>query len=328
MVLSCSSPMPHGPRPTGVSVPLETTPVSLDSRDPSERSIGSFAYGGGIAIAGKDSGLHELSDLRIVDGDRLLAVSDGGHLLEGRLLFDETGYLSGLADARVTPLVGERGEPLTGFDGNAEGLDVLPAGDRLVSFERHHRIWLYPADGGPPRPAARPDAQFPPNGGMEALTVYPAAGPGAYLVGSEGGTVWRCSLVAMCHETAFGALVPQGFSLTALAAYGEAGGFAILARAYDPSVGVRVSVRLIGTTAANEGRVLDELTLAAPFTVDNFEGLAVVPRPSGGIRLYLVSDDNGSTTQRTYLLAFDRAAMTHDAASRSRGVLDSFPGGK
>jgi hypothetical protein len=39
--------------------------------------------------------------------------------------------------------------------------------------------------------------------------------------------------------------------------------------------------------------------------VDNFEGIAVVPRPTGGIRLYLVSDDNGSAAQRTYLLAFD-----------------------
>jgi hypothetical protein len=138
---------------------------------------------------------------------------------------------------------------------------------------------------------------------LEALTVYPAAGPGFYLVGSEGGTVWLCSLAGTCDETAFGALVPTGFGLTALAAFGD--GFAMLARAYEPRFGTRVSVRLIGATGAREGRVLDEMRLAAPFTVDNFEGIAVVPRSPDGIRLYLVSDDNGSTAQRTYLLAFD-----------------------
>ena len=151
----------------------------------------------------------------------------------------------------------------------------------------------------------RPDADFPANGGMEALTVYPAAGPGSYLVGSEGGPVWLCSLAGTCKETGFGALVPTGFGLTALAAYGQAGDFAMLARAYEPSSGTRVSVRLIGATGTREGRVLDEMRLAAPFTVDNFEGIAVVPRPPDGIRVYLISDDNGSTAQRTYLLAFD-----------------------
>jgi hypothetical protein len=40
-------------------------------------------------------------------------------------------------------------------------------------------------------------------------------------------------------------------------------------------------------------------------SVDNFEGLAAVPGPAGGIRFYLVSDDNASREQRTLLLAFD-----------------------
>jgi hypothetical protein len=303
---SCGSPAPQGARLTGVSVPIQVSPVSLDPRDPSVRSIGAFAYAGGIEIKSADSpGVHELSDMRIVSGDRLLAVSDGGYFLEARLLFDETGWLSGLTDARVTSLVSGQGQPLTGLEADAEGFDILPTGDRLVSFERNHRIWLYPADESPPRPTPAPDADFPDNGGMEALTVYPAAGSGFYLVGSEGGIVWLCSLIGACEETAFGAFVPTGFGLTALAAYGETGDFAMLARAYEPRSGTRVSVRLIGATGARDGRVLDEMAMAAPLTVDNFEGMAVVPRSAGGIRVYLLSDDNGSAAQHTYLLAFD-----------------------
>jgi hypothetical protein len=291
---------------TAEAVRVEVTPVPLDRHDSSKSGIGSFTYAGGIEIRSASSTtIFELSDLRIVSGDRLVAVSDRGYFFEARLLLDGMERLSGLVGARLIPLVGERGKRLTGRYADAEGLDLGPDGDRIVSFERDHRIWVYPADGSGPRPVSKPDRTFPANEGMEAITWYPAAGPGAYLVGSEGGTIWLCSLSATCRETAFGALVPLGFGLTALAASGELGGFAMLGRTYDPKRGVRIAVRLIATTGAPGGRVLDEMTMAAPLTVDNFEGIAVVPRATGGIRLYLVSDDNGSATQRTYLLAFD-----------------------
>jgi len=51
--------------------------------------------------------------------------------------------------------------------------------------------------------------------------------------------------------------------------------------------------------------------------VDNFEGIAVVPRATGGIRLYIVSDDNASASQRTYLLAFDWQPAPGEAGARS-----------
>jgi hypothetical protein len=47
------------------------------------------------------------------------------------------------------------------------------------------------------------------------------------------------------------------------------------------------------------------MDMAPPLTVDNFEGMTAVIDAAGGIRFYLVSDDNASSTQRTLLLAFD-----------------------
>ena len=305
-VSCCGSAMPRTAPAAWETVRVDVTPVPLDPHDPGTGNIGSFVYAGGIEIRGAGSpAFFELSDLRIVSGDRLIAVSDHGNFFEARLLFDETDRLSGLADARVIPLVGERGEVLTSADADAEGLDLLPDGDRLVTFEGRDRIWLYPADGSAPRPTFQPDATFPTNEGMEAITLYPAAGPGAYLVGSEGGTIWLCGLSATCRETGFGTLSPSGLGLTALSSYGEDGAFAMLGRSYDPLRGPRISVRLIGTTGAPAGRVLDEMTIAGPLSVDNFEGISVMPRVSGGVRLYLLSDDNGSAAQRTYLFAFD-----------------------
>ena len=298
---------PVRPQVTGMSIRVDATPVPLNPEDPTQTAIGAFAYAGGIEITSAEpQGLHELSDLEIQPDGHLVAVSDQGYLLEARLVVDETGRPAGIADARVAKLVDPQGRPLEGIPAaDAEGLATLSNGDRLVSFERDHRIWLYPAGGGAPRPAPKPDATFPDNEGMEALTPYAAGGPRAYLVGSEGGKVWRCDVSTTCQETVLGKWVPPGFSLTALAAYGNNGDLAMLSRAYDPRQGNRISVKLIGNATAGGGHLLDELTIAAPLTRDNFEALAIVPRPGGGIRVYLLSDDNGSRTQHTYLLAFD-----------------------
>jgi hypothetical protein len=285
---------------------VDVVPVPLDASDPGRQGIGSFTYAGGIEIKDAESGrLRELSDLSIDADDDLTSVSDDGAFFEARLVWDKDERLSGLADTRMRPLVDERGEPLTGANADAEGLDLFPNGDRLVSFERRHRIWLYPGDGGFPRPVPSPEADLPSNEGLEALTLYPEAGLDAYLVGSEDGTIWLCRLSGGCLATDFGTLVPSGYGLTSLASYGQSGGFVMLARSYDPQSGNRISVRIVAATGDRTGRVVDEMTIARPLTVDNFEGVAAVPRPPDGLRIFIVSDDNGSSSQRTYLLAFD-----------------------
>ncbi len=165
-------------------------------------ALGRFVYAGGVAISSPDTQrLHGLSDLKFGPDGGLVAISDDGDLFEARLKLDETGRLVGLTDGKLQPLKGLDGQPLQGKEkGDAEGLAILANGDRLVSFERDHRIWLYPRqpDGtyGLPRAVNKPATAFPDNEGMEALTVYPIAGPDAYLVGGEEGEVWLCKLSA------------------------------------------------------------------------------------------------------------------------------------
>jgi hypothetical protein len=293
----------------GTPIGIEATSVALNSEDPTQSRIGAFIYAGGLEIRGVGtSRLHGLSDLVVLSDGHLVAVTDEGEFFEARIVTDTRGRLSGLSDGRLGPLLDEDSRPLEDkFRADAEGLAVLSNGDRLVSFERDHRIWHYPAGNSPPRPAPKPDAAFPENAGMEALTAYPIAGPNAYLVGSEDGKVWLCEGSDACRETALGARVKTGFALTAIAAYGNEGALALLSRAYDPKRGNRIEVILVKKPALEfaRGHVLDELTMAAPLTCDNFEGVAVVPRPDGTLRLYLLSDDNFSAAQHTYLLAFD-----------------------
>ena len=304
--------LPVAPVKAGAGISLVTTPVPLSSAKPPPVSIGRFVYAGGIDITSPDTTrLHGLSDLKIGANGALLAISDDGDLFEARLKLDKAGRLVGLTDGKLSGLKGLDGQPLPSKDwADAEGLAVLTNGDWLVSFERNHRVWLYPAlpNGGLglPRAVNKPATTFPDNEGMEALTAYPIAGPDAYLVGGEEGEVWLCKVSAPCVG-----LAPQSppdftWGLTGFASFdGQA--IAALYRSFDPVRGWRGQVRFVVDPRAPSAKqvVAANLTLDRATTRDNFEGVALAKTPSGATRVYLLSDDNDFSLERTLLLAFD-----------------------
>jgi len=281
---------------------IEAVPVPLNPQNPSETAIGDFLYAGGLMLTSRETDqLHGLSDLEVEATDRLAAVGDLGIFLDARIVLDEEERLVGLTDARLTPLTAEDGKPLAGkVSEDAEGLALLPGGDRLVSFERRHRIELYPAAGGPPRQAPAPKGYLPLNGGMEALSADPEAGADAYVVGAEiSGDTWTCRLSAPACIKGPSIAKSKEFGLVALKRL-PGMRTAYLLRAFDAARGPRLSLQIFRSTT-----LVARMDMARPLTVDNFEGLAAVPRADGVIRFYLISDDNRSASQRTLLLAFD-----------------------
>lgn len=312
--------LPIAPVKAGPEIGLTTTPVPLSSANPPPASlasgaIGRFVYTGGIAISSPDTQrLHGLSDLKFGPDGGLVAIGDDGDLFEARLKLDEAGRLVGLTDGKLQALKGLDGQPLQGKEkADAEGLAILPNGDRLISFERDHRIWLYPrqADGtyGTPRAVNKPSTTFPDNEGMEALTAYPIAGPDAYLVGGEEGEVWLCRLSAPCVGQTPQSPPDFTWGLTSFAAF-EGQSVASLFRAYDPIRGWRGQVRFVIDPRAPAARqyLAATLTLDGAVTRDNFEGIALSKSPSGATRIYILSDDNDAPTERTLLMAFDWTA--------------------
>jgi hypothetical protein len=309
--------LPVAPVKVGPEIGLVTAPVPLSSANPPPTSLGRFVYAGGIAISSPDTQrLHGLSDLKFGPDGGLVSVSDDGDLFEARLKLDETGRLVGLTDGKLSPLKGLDGQPLQGKEqADAEGLAILANGDRLVSFERNHRIWLYPrqADGsyGLPRAVNKPATTFPDNEGMEALTAYPIAGPDAYLVGGEEGEVWLCKVSVPCVG-----LAPQSppdftWGLTSFAAF-EGQAIAALYRSFDPVRGWRGQVRFVVDPRVPAARqaLAASVTLDGATTRDNFEGIALSKSPSnspmaGATRIYLITDDNDTPLERTLLMAFD-----------------------
>ena len=287
-------------------IQIESVAVRLNDADPSVTSVGHFVYAGGVALSspGNDH-FGGLSDLSLTEAGQITAVTDGGDLLTAQLVLDQ-GKLTGIDQASLQTLTGLDGQPLASKrQGDAEGIVRWPNGDRMVSFERDHRIWLYPAAGGPPKAMPKPDIAMDDNNGMEGLSLAPSQGPDAYWVGVEPGTVWLCRLKTVCAEHPNLPKPPAGFRLSAL---NEApnGDLILLFHQWHPAQKIsRISVQIVRQPASTQPQMVDALTLSPPLTVDNFEGVWAEGRKGGGLRLYLLTDDNFSKTQRNLFMAFD-----------------------
>jgi hypothetical protein len=175
----------------------------------------------------------------------------------------------------------------------------------LVSFERRHRVWRYPAAGGLPAEAPFPLVSLPANAGIEALLLDPSRGPRAYIAGAEAsGHTWQCELGVGC-EPGPAVAKDEEFGLVAARPLPN-DATAWLLRSFSPATrNVLILLRITDSA----GRTVDEQRLQTPLTVDNFEGISAVPHQDGGVRFYLLSDDNSSMIQRTLLLAFDWRAQ-------------------
>ena len=295
-------------------IEVATQPVPLNAQDPAQTGIGAFRYAGGLALSSAGTTrLHGLSDLAVTPDGALHSQSDEADYLQARIVLDAQGRLSGLADARISRLVGIDNRPLRDKrEADAEGLALLADGSRLVSFERHDRIWRYAPGGGHPTPAPFPaDVRFRDNESLEALGAWPAAGADAYLVGSEAGRVWLCRLSGGCAELSSFARPPEGFALVALTAATTQQGplLVVLHRSFSPGQGARARVSLMRLSGpldhGLQAQTVASFQIDGALTRDNFEGVAAVRRPDGALRLYLVSDDNFNPAQRTLLMAFD-----------------------
>lgn len=306
LLAACATaPAPGAPTPAGAWSPVEVEvrPVGLGIPGGVRLAPGVRFAGGFELVADRDSPFHSLSDLK-EHRDWVYAVSDAGALFRFRIGEDAATH-EPLRPIRLEgrALTMPDGRPITDkTDGDAEGLAVTAAGELLISFERDHRIWNYGPPAAPrPDPAAlpSPDFAFPLNDGMEAISIAPRG----WRVAGESGGVWDCTRQA-CRVVVAPPAEPipdSEYRITGMDRDRSGDGFWVVERRFRPPVDVRGRVRRMAADGTL-GPVLVELSL--PSTVDNFEGIAAVGR-RGGVRLYILSDDNNSARQRTLLLAFD-----------------------
>lgn len=296
---------------------IEARPVALDPENPDRRRLGDLVYLGGLVLTSPDERFGGLSGLVIgTDGWHMLAVSDRGQWVGARLIHDRAGVLIGIGEAEITPLGDGDGEPLSGRLGDAEAIAALAGGGYAVSFERRHRILLYPGypfapgnNRGKPLTPPQTLADAPHNKGVEALTEIE---PGLLLALTEGMFAGVKRLQGWLISTRESP--PESLSYategelrpTALAKI-PGGDLLVIERAYSLAGGLRVRLMRLDDAAIAPGATLRAKEIArfdASLTVDNFEGLAVRRDDRDRLLVYLISDDNFSGLQRTLLLQF------------------------
>ena len=316
----------------GQSIAILATPVPLYEHDPGARRVGRLTYRAGFHLTSDCESFGGFSGLVVgADGRRLTAVSDQGHWLTAELRLATGGTLEDITGGSMGSLCDDDGGPVAGWERrDAEEIDELPGRGYLVSFERHHRIMLYPAaeDSFQPLSVAPRLFPFPPsivptdgNKGMEAVAVLRDGRLLTFaeelrtieddIIGWIGGPMeggWQ--LLTLIAEESF---LPTG------AATLPSGDVVLLERHYSRETGNRVRLSLLIAASLTPGARLRPVELGRierPATVDNMEAVAVHPGPGGELLIYLLSDDNFNARQRTLLLQFELA----DAAPRERAV--------
>lgn len=303
------APLPVAPLSYGAAITVRATPVPLDPADPTRRAIGRFVYAGGLHLTSSDTArLHGMSDMKVTANGQLTAVGDQADLFEARIVLDDRGRLTGLTDAKISALKDADGAelyPKGQFQFDTEGVARLADGRMLVTLEQNDRVLLYPAQGGAPKLAPRPQIAFTHNSGMESVATDPAVAADAYRVGiEETGDIFLCRLSTACAPLT--RIDLAGMKLVAMEVLAD-GRTLYLLRDFSPATGAYNRLRIVDRS----GRTLDEMLLARPLTHENLEGLGAVPGAYGAIRFYLISDDNFGTYaglptgQKTLLLAFD-----------------------
>jgi len=291
--------------------PLYAAPIPFDETSPDRTAAGALEWRGGLLLGSADRRFGGWSDLWVSpDGARLVAISDNGWTLDARIAFD--GQLRGLSHARLGRLTGPDGRVLEGPSADAEGLVRMPDGGFAVSFERQHRILVYPPSDPPfarrPRMIALPPAlaAAPRNGGVEALTRL---ADGRFLIlvedlvedGVHAGFVGGMEGWTKIGYRAAPGFVPVGACLLA------GGDTVVLERSFSFFGGFGIRIARVASDAwrAGEASAGAELArLRPPLAVDNYEGIAAMQASDGSETVWLLSDDNYSLLQRTLLAVF------------------------
>jgi len=287
---------------------LRFTPVKMPGRAELARHLGPFELEAAWQITSPDSRFGGFSSLLPQPGGRLMAISDRAVFL----VFTPPSVSSAAEahDANITriPLLHDD-------DSDTESATEDPvSGTIWIGHEDSNAISRHdPAMHGvvEVRPSAMRD--WPRNTGPEAMVRL---ADGRFIVLDEGFTGWfesrRHPAVLFPRDPLkrdkpmlFQFVgVPQ-FSITDMAQLPD-GRVLILMRRLLWPLPLRFGGRIMIADPAEirpggVWRGIEVARLTSSLPVDNFEGLAIEPRPDGRVTVWLISDDDRAATQRTLL---------------------------
>lgn len=300
-------------------VTVTAQPFSQFRLGSAETRFGTLEFVGGLLLSADNALFGSLSSIRFLpDRSHFIAVLDTGHWMTGAIERDQAGRLKGLADVDISSMRDRlgRGEAQK-YNMDSEGLSIK--GDSLlVSFERKHRVDLYPLasfqQSGPSGslPILVPLNVLRANGGLETVVTAPSGTPldGATMVVAERSVDDKGDLYAAILDGPQQGLLSVATSDDFAVSDGvflPSGDLLLLARRFNIATGVRFRILrfpgdLIRKGAVLKGEILFEGDMGDQ--IDNMEGIDAVAEADGSTRIILVSDDNHSLFQRSLMLEF------------------------
>jgi hypothetical protein len=250
-------------------------------------------------------GFGGLSGIEVSPDGNFLAISDQGRFVEGSITRID-GEIRGATIAPLRLILDSKGNPLTGYHTNAEGLAIGPDGSIYIAFEGNHRIMRHEtltaaAEFLPKHPDFR---NLQNNSGLEALAIN---ADGVLLtIPERSGKETRPFPVYRFDGTEWSqttSIPRDGQFLVTGADFGPDGRLYVLERAFKVPVGFSMRIRRF--TFVND-TLIDGETLLVVRTnrLDNMEGISVWVDEHGQTRLTLVSDDNFNPLLRTVIAEY------------------------
>jgi len=262
------------------------------------------------------------SALLALPGDRLVAYSDRGAAL-AFTMGDARALDPHFTLVPPTKLLRE------GTDIEAATRDPA-SGRRWLALEQVHAVARLD-DDGVPEAAAFPPAmqQWPANGAAEAMLRLP---DGRFLILGESagslspkpgpGLLFDGDPVNGAKATFFGFATPFAHHPTDMALLPD-GRVLILLRRLDAGVPPLRALLVVADPAAIRAGEPWPWTglveLSPPLPRDNYEGMATAPTADGGADIWIISDDNKASLQRTLLVRLHwRAPGRNEKSARGR----------
>ena len=267
---------------------------------PSADYLGTYVWSAKDTTFGGFSGL-ELAE----NGLDFLAITDKGHITEGKLLRDG-GAITGVEFEKLTELGDTDGGSLERFEGDSEGLALRDDGRIYVSFEAIHRVWTYsgPSSEGAWLPRHPDFRDMQNNSSLEALAIAPDGT--LYTLPERSGSTTRPFPIYRYRGGKWSqpfSIPRRGEFLPVGADIGPDGRFYLLERHFSGIFGFQSRVRSfkIGDQGFTEELPILQTSTG---THDNLEGIAVWRDAGGDIRLTMISDDNFRSFQRTEFVEY------------------------
>ena len=288
---------------------LNSSNVDLIPNYKDDPPLKNLKFLSGLEITGNHPKFGGLSGLVLFPNFDFFSVSDKGYWIKGKLDFNDELILKSLSNVTMGYLKDENNIPFNHkSNSDAESIEIF--NDKfIISFERNHRVLSYDSLNNNSKTLINFEqlSDLPNNGGIESMSSLKDS---SLLLLSEDLVIENDKIVGYRfydHKMEKLFFKKTGSYKPTDVASLPSGDLLLLERSFTPIKGASARISLIKFDDLFSKSLIEPIhldTISPPMTVDNFEGISFLNLKNGGYHIFILSDDNYRSTQRTLLMQF------------------------